>query len=197
MDKPTKGKTKMKKLIVVAALVVAGFAQASQVNWALTSAADAGGSKVRIWAFLASDSSGTTAASSLISQADAIALIEANDYAGLKAYNQKGGVLAADGTFTGAFTTDNASWGAGQSVSGYAIIFDSTDKNLTGVTKYMVTDVQTLNFATAGDSKTFNLSPSGSWVTIGGGSGGDVPEPTSGLLLLVGGAMLALRRKQK
>ncbi len=28
-------------------------------------------------------------------------------------------------------------------------------------------------------------------------SGGDVPEPTSGLLLLVGGAMLALRRKQK
>ena len=30
----------------------------------------------------------------------------------------------------------------------------------------------------------------------GGGSGG-VPEPTSGLLLVVGGAMLALRRKQK
>ncbi|MGN0889807.1 MAG: PEP-CTERM sorting domain-containing protein [Kiritimatiellia bacterium] len=28
-------------------------------------------------------------------------------------------------------------------------------------------------------------------------SGGDVPEPTSGILLLVGGAMLALRRKQK
>ena len=28
-------------------------------------------------------------------------------------------------------------------------------------------------------------------------AGGDVPEPTSGLLLLVGGAMLALRRKQK
>ena len=27
--------------------------------------------------------------------------------------------------------------------------------------------------------------------------GGDVPEPTSGLLLLIGGAMLALRRKQK
>ena len=31
----------------------------------------------------------------------------------------------------------------------------------------------------------------------GGGGSGDVPEPTSGLLLLVGGAMLALRRKQK
>ena len=29
------------------------------------------------------------------------------------------------------------------------------------------------------------------------GGGGDVPEPTSGLLLLLGGALLALRRKQK
>ena len=34
-----------------------------------------------------------------------------------------------------------------------------------------------------------------SWTPVSGG--GDVPEPTSGLLLLVGGAMLALRRKQK
>jgi len=37
-----------------------------------------------------------------------------------------------------------------------------------------------------------------SWATYTPSSGGgDVPEPTSGLLLLVGGAMLALRRKQK
>ena len=33
------------------------------------------------------------------------------------------------------------------------------------------------------------------WVKAGGG--GDIPEPTSGLLLLVGGAMLALRRRQR
>ena len=36
------------------------------------------------------------------------------------------------------------------------------------------------------------LTPGG-WTDAGGGT----PEPTSGLLLLVGGAMLALRRKQK
>lgn len=36
---------------------------------------------------------------------------------------------------------------------------------------------------------------SAAWSSVGGG--GDVPEPTSGLLLLVGGALLALRRKQK
>ncbi len=34
------------------------------------------------------------------------------------------------------------------------------------------------------------------WTAVGG-TGGDVPEPTSGLLLLMGGALLALRRKQK
>ena len=45
-------------------------------------------------------------------------------------------------------------------------------------------------FATGGAP---TASPAG-WST---GGGGDVPEPTSGLLLLVGGAMLALRRKQK
>ena len=44
------------------------------------------------------------------------------------------------------------------------------------------------NFATSGSKWA-----SGGWST----SGGDIPEPTSGLLLLVGGAMLALRRKRK
>jgi len=35
------------------------------------------------------------------------------------------------------------------------------------------------------------------WKTVGGGGIDPLPEPTSGLLLLVGGAVLALRRKQK
>ena len=34
------------------------------------------------------------------------------------------------------------------------------------------------------------------WKSMTAGGGGDVPEPTSGLLLLVGGAMLALRRSK-
>ena len=36
-----------------------------------------------------------------------------------------------------------------------------------------------------------------SWSSTTGGGSGGVPEPTSGLLLLVGAGMLALRRKQK
>lgn len=42
-----------------------------------------------------------------------------------------------------------------------------------------------------------NIATSGKSFGGGSGGGGDIPEPTSGLLLLVGGAMLALRRKQK
>ncbi len=180
----------MKKLIVSAALLFAGFAQASQVNWALTGAADGASDGWRIWAFISSDSSSTTAKT--ISQTDAIALIEANNYAGLKEYNQKGGTLKSGGTFTGSYTTDNASWGAGTTVSGYAIIFDTSDKNLDGVTKYMVTDVQSITFANASAQRTFSVTPSGTWTTISS----DVPEPTSGLLMLIGMAGLALRRKR-
>ena len=186
----------MKKLIVSTALLLAGFVQASQVNWTLLNAVPEGSDGQRIWAFFASVPAGDTTTKA-ISQADAIALIEANDYAGLKAYNQKGGTLKDGANFTGTYTTDNSSWGAGKSASGYAIIFDSSDKNLDGVTKYMVTDVQTVNFATASDMKSFSVTPSGTWTTIGGGGTDPLPEPTSGLLLLVGGAVLALRRKQK
>ncbi len=40
------------------------------------------------------------------------------------------------------------------------------------------------------------LGDSGYVGTVSGGGGG-IPEPTSGLLLLIGGSLLALRRKQK
>ena len=52
----------------------------------------------------------------------------------------------------------------------------------------------TLDTTTGSTSHTYASFGGGSG---GGGEGGGVPEPTSGLLLLVGGAMLALRRKQK
>lgn len=185
----------MKKIVLALALGVACLVQASTVKWGLQSPVDAGGNKYRVWTFIASDSSGSTAAGKILSLADAISLLEKGDWATLKTYNTKVGTLAADGTFSSSLTADNNKWEAGVALSGYAIIFDSTDKNLAGVTKYMVTDVMDIIFANAADQKTLGVTPTGTWARTPSG-GGDVPEPTSGLLLLVGGAVMALRRRR-
>ena len=50
-----------------------------------------------------------------------------------------------------------------------------------------------INFTTGAGFDTASPKWSSNWAS----GGSDVPEPTSGLLFLVGGAMLALRRKQK
>ena len=66
-----------------------------------------------------------------------------------------------------------------------------------GTTTYTVTGYSGDTWA--GDTFTFatsNYVADKASYPAGGGSGG-VPEPTSGLLLLVGAGMLALRRKQK
>ena len=61
-----------------------------------------------------------------------------------------------------------------------------------------VTTIETLGSTEVlfGSQKTASSAAS-AWSNVGGGGSGGVPEPTSGLLLLVGGAVLALRRKQK
>ena len=82
-----------------------------------------------------------------------------------------------------------------------AILYVSSDGN------YAIGNLASYTFASAQDGAVSDLSSklggdngagtALSWTSTSGGGGGDVPEPTSGLLLLVGGAMLALRRKQK
>ena len=47
-----------------------------------------------------------------------------------------------------------------------------------------------------GSPVSFALADAGTWTKYVAGGTSDVPEPTSGLLLLVGGAMLALRRRR-
>lgn len=57
--------------------------------------------------------------------------------------------------------------------------------------------VKQLKIAAAATPSTLTWSASNFTTYTAGGGGGDIPEPTSGLLLLVGAGMLALRRKQK
>ena len=75
--------------------------------------------------------------------------------------------------------------------SGFSVVADNVK-----ITAY--TDItQGGSGLTPGTTVTGATNPAASSFTAYATGGGDVPEPTSGLLLLVGGAMLALRRKQK
>ena len=66
--------------------------------------------------------------------------------------------------------------------------------DLANLTKTIGATTASMQFV-AGNQSTY-LNDTKNWKSFGPTSGG-VPEPTSGLLLLVGAGMLALRRKQK
>lgn len=88
------------------------------------------------------------------------------------------------------------SFAASSTVTGYLVIFDTKEA------KAFVTETESTTIASTGLSAPIgfgdqtDMKAASAWSSVGG-SGGGVPEPTSGLLLLVGGALLALRRKQK
>ena len=77
---------------------------------------------------------------------------------------------------------------------GYSVIITGGQTGLPEGSSLSTTLTGSVDIQAVGDSTISSAAPSTWKVTA---SGGDVPEPTSGLLLLVGAGMLALRRKQK
>ena len=80
----------------------------------------------------------------------------------------------------------------------YSVVITGGQTGLGEGTTISTTLSGSFTVSAVGDSGITSAAPS-SWTVSapGGGSGGGAPEPTSGLLLLVGAGMLALRRKQK
>ena len=117
------------------------------------------------------------------------------------------------GTATGSVTGKSGPAGATARTDGLA--FSTTENTpyyalvltqyTSGETEMFIANKATVAINTAGtDASVGNLAKNwgggtgpaiAGWVKAGGS--GDIPEPTSGLLLLVGGAMLALRRRQR
>ena len=79
----------------------------------------------------------------------------------------------------------------------YLMIFDTAE--VTDSSKFYLTDVKSLT--TMGGTSTsqvkWGTQKTATQSSANWSSAGAIPEPTSALLLLMGGAMLALRRKQK
>ena len=186
----------MKKVMfVVVAVSLAFGAQAAAVNWTASNiyAGDGTSSKGSGYVgylFLVSDYSADQVKSAINSG-------KWSDVSG-KALAQQYTTTAGKYTGPAASDTTVAETLGGTSQEAYAVIFNAG--SVDAATKYYVTGNLGKTIAATGTTVyalgSQAASQTATWGTVPGGSQGDIPEPTSGLLLIVGGAMLALRRKR-
>ena len=175
----------MKKLMIALVAVAMGLcAQAASINWSFSWATDASGLDL---------ADGTTAylmAASTMSVADATAALDGFTFDVTKAVDV-GATSTAGGN--GAELNRTVASDLAGSQTFYAVVVDGD--------KYAITDSVTVTMKSIGDTVVafFELSEEDgtslmSWQK--GGVSTAVPEPTSGLLMLVGLAGLALRRRR-
>ena len=190
----------MKKLMFTLAIVlIAGLTQAASVTWAL-------GSKNAIM-----DSSGTQ-----LSTAMTVYLFNtgATDYSTTVAGLANGTITAANitsakGYLSSAVTgTKGTTWGktASETASSTSIVAGGS-YDLVFVTfegdKYYLSGAKTASGWDGSEAYPSATATAAGWTSLEfsvanwkTASGGGVPEPTSGILLVLGGAMLALRRRR-
>lgn len=179
-------------MIAFAAGVFAVCANAATYKWSVSDIADPttgeASTGLRGWCFAAATSKSGV---KTISIDDAVALINqgATGITALKDYMLKGGKTS--GGMLAPATAYDGGWGTGDTLTTYAIVFDIGDATPTTASKYIVSSTETITFANATTARTSTgLSMSGStWTAV-------APEPTSGLLMLLGVAGLALKRKR-
>lgn len=201
----------MKKLMVAAvAIVGAVLAHGASVAWNITNVNGPNGSALGTgvaYVFFVEQSTGradTSAWAGLKEKGAATmlaALADANFSYTSADINVDAGTWTYNATTAGAANVKtNGQLGLDglTKYSVYAVIFDST--TVTDASKYMVTTAASASSTyddAAGTTKTFTIgsqaTTSATWYAVGTSS---VPEPTSGLLMLLGVAGLALKRKR-
>ena len=199
----------MKKLMFIAAVVAAGLAQAASVNWEIAkkSFTMKDGSKpngATVYVFdTAAD--GYTAFITSLTEGKLGDSINADTFTGASGYLGQGTTYKSTnatllnnnyGKANGTVTVSKV-----QDYDLAMIVYDGTD--------FLISDTASGKSYTDNPDDgsvagfTAGKMTASSWATYTPASTPDpdpvtpAPEPTSGLLLLVGGAMLALRRKQK
>ena len=195
----------MKKLMVVAATaVLAVSANAAMLDWAImrqawdstAGVAFEGAAGGNVYAFLSSDLAAVQAiidstASGSAFDFSSIAVKDATTFT-----NGKGAAM-------GALSSDSIVAGNNYDVFFVAMSADSSQYMVSGTVSGKAYDASSAATAvTAQWDADHMVSSTAGWTAVGGGSGGGgggggstIPEPTSGLLLLLGVAGLALRRK--
>ena len=174
----------MKKMIMfVAVALMATFTQAAYVNWGASGLSDYKNQK--FYVFDSSKSSDVLATLAAVDDSTAKTLDDMSITSGSVTSKGKASVTNTD---------------VGSTTEFMVVVFAGEIADGTGF-KYITEDISSALYTppqSAPAAFTSTLATAGTVGTmVKAGGGGDVPEPTSGLLLLVGGAMLALRRKQK
>ena len=181
----------MKKIMfVLAAVACAATMQAAQFEWSASNVRDgwnSGDNKIGGTAYLflvGSEVTEASIASAISGAADSTALASTLSGKAIDTQSVSAGA-------TGGVTADVT---ATAPADLFFVVVSGDNVYQSSATR--VDAIETLGYTSlAFGSQKSASSAASAWKTVGGG--GDVPEPTSGLLLLVGGAMLALRRKQK
>lgn len=181
----------MKKLIIAAAITCAAVvSQAASVGWSGTGAGSFAGDLYNVFVI---------GQNGVESQAAIIAMLDAGT--DVSAYAFGTGNVSDKGMLTTVASKSGKSLDAGTYTS-FLVLFDDVTPTK-GESKYFVASGaadQTISFTSTAASATFKagtIAPGTSSSGTGWASyGAAVPEPTSGILLLLGFAGLALRRRR-
>jgi len=175
----------MKKLLIAAAMVcAAAFAQAATVNWGVSGVKNSSGATPTagwaVMAFYTEVGAGSAAIEAAIASKTAGSL--AFDTKSLTVSFGAGKYGPADVTAAG--ITDTS-----KNYDFYFVVFNDADA--TKATEYAIVSAQNVEYSSmAGKFSAAGNFSSATWQPAA------VPEPTSGLLMLLGVAGLALRRRR-
>ena len=190
----------MKKIMIAcAAVAIAAVAQAASINWSITNVYSPADSTSKVatgtvsaWLFVTANTTDVTTGIPVTTLAAVQAVLDSGDLTGLSSLAATHGNNTAAGNFTGATGLTGFSSG---SLTAFAVVVDSTDL-ATAENYFLVSGgaTKSATFTSATGMKALAWADQTSY-TQGVGKWTAVPEPTSGLLMLLGMAGLALKRK--